>query len=140
MIIVNVMNDNDVLTPGMTAQASAEVNDSNTALTMGSGSLEVFATPAAAALLEKAACKLLEPYLDEGMTTVGTKIYIDHVSATPKGSVITATATLMEIDGRRYTFSVWAEDENGEIVRGTHERFAVKSDRFMEKTISSHKK
>lgn len=137
---MNEPNEKRALQPGTTAQVSTEVNSSNTALNMGSGSLEVFATPAAVALLEKAACKLLEPYLDDGVTTVGTKICIDHVSATPVGSIVTATAELTEVDGRKYVFSVYASDENGEIVRGTHERFAVKSDRFMEKTISSHKK
>lgn len=139
MINVNDANEIKVLQPGAIAQVSAEVNEENTALKMGSGSLEVFATPAAVALIEKAACKLLKPYLEDGVTTVGTRICIDHVSATPLGCTVTATAELTEIDGRRYVFSVRADDENGEIVRGTHERFAVRSDRFMEKTINSHK-
>ncbi len=127
------------LKTGIKAEVSTIVTESSTALSMGSGALEVFATPAAAAMVEKAACKLLEPYLEEGITTVGTKLCIDHVSASPIGSRITASAELTEIDGRRYVFAVRAEDELGEIIRGTHERFAVKSERFMEKTITSHK-
>ena len=113
------------LKTGIKAEVSTIVTESSTALSMGSGALEVFATPAAAAMVEKAACKLLEPYLEEGITTVGTKLCIDHVSASPIGSRITASAELTEIDGRRYVFAVRAEDELGEIIRGTHERFAV---------------
>ncbi len=123
----------DGLKIGTKAQANTQVNASNTALSMGSGALEVFATPAAVALVEAAACKVLAPYLEEGITTVGTKMNIDHIKASPLGAMITATAELIEIDGRRYVFAVSARDEAGEIVVGTHERFSVNVDRFMSK-------
>ena len=58
---------------------------------------------------------------------------IDHIKASPLGAMITATAELIEIDGRRYVFAVSARDEAGEIVVGTHERFSVNVDRFMSK-------
>lgn len=106
------------------------------AVNVGSGTLEVLATPAVAALMEKAAWELLADYLPEGITTVGTKIQIDHVRATPEGGSVSVTATLTEIDGRRYVFAVIASDEKGIIAQGTHERFAVRAERFMEKARS----
>ena len=69
----------DNLTIGAEYTVYAKANDSNTAEKMGSGSLEVLATPAVVALMEKAACKVLEPYLDEGITTVGTLISVEHL-------------------------------------------------------------
>lgn len=112
----------------------AKVDENMLAVNVGSGSLEVFATPTAAALMEKAAYELIQPYLEDGITTVGTKISIEHTSATPIGAVVKAKAILTEIDGRKYSFEISAEDNAGIIAKGIHERFAVKSERFMEKT------
>lgn len=106
-----------------------------TAASMGSGSLDVLATPAVVALMEKAACELLEPYLDEGVTSVGTKISINHTSASPKGASIKATAVLTGIDGRKFCFDVSAYDNAGLIAKGTHERYSVKWEYFMKKTL-----
>lgn len=105
----------------------------NTAVKMESGSLEVLATPAVIALMEKAACKVLEPYLDEGVTTVGTFISAEHLSASALGADISAKAVLTETDGRKYCFDVFAYDNAGLIAKGKHERFAVKADKFMQK-------
>ena len=102
----------------------------------GSGSLEVYATPAMVALMEKAACNALKGCLDEGQTTVGTLMNIEHLSATPIGMKVTATATVTAVDGRKICFSVEASDEKGLIGRGTHERFCVLSEKFMNKTNS----
>jgi len=109
------------------------VSDRNTALTMGSGTLPVLATPAVAALMEQAACTMLTPYLPEGITTVGTELAIRHISASPIGADISATAVLTEIDGRCYRFDVKAFDNGGLIAEGTHTRFSVKSDSFVQK-------
>ncbi len=121
------------LMTGAKAEASTIVDRHNTAAEMGSGSLPVFATPAVVALAEKAACMVLEPFIDDGVTTVGTMMNISHVSASPLGAQITATACLTEIDGRRYVFEVTACDNAGLIAKGTHERFAVRSESFMKK-------
>lgn len=72
-----------MLTTGTKGKAEVKVDDTNTAVTMGSGSLKVFATPAMIALIEKAACKALEGQLEDGQTTVGTKLDVAHVAATP---------------------------------------------------------
>ena len=89
-----------MLTTGLKGKAEVKVDDTNTAVTMGSGSLKVFATPAMIALIEKAACKALEGQLEDGQTTVGTKLDVAHIAATPVGMNVTAEAVLTEIDNR----------------------------------------
>lgn len=124
---------------GMSATVTDTVNESNTASAVGSGSLRVFATPAMAALMEKAACQAVEGRLEEGSTTVGTLLNVEHVSATPVGMRITVTATVTAVQGRKLIFFVEASDESGLIGRGTHERFVVYSEKFMCKTESKGK-
>lgn len=110
------------------------VIDSNTALSVGSGSLKVYATPSMLALMEKAACEAITTHLNDGETTVGTLLNVKHLAATPVGMKVTATAKLIERDGRKLSFEVKAYDESGLIGEGSHERFIVLSDRFTEKT------
>ena len=121
---------------GMSNEVTATVDDKMTALAVGSGTLEVLATPVVGALMEKAACELLQPYLDEGITTVGTMITINHVSASSVGATVTAKAVLTGISGRKYTFDLFASDNSGVIATGEHERFSVKSDKFMSKVAA----
>ena len=118
------------------ATVTEAVSEQNTALSVGSGSLRVYATPAMLALIEKAACKALEGLLTEGETTVGTLLNVKHLAATPVGMQVSATAELIERDGRKFVFSVTASDECGVIGEGTHERFLVFSDKFTDKTYS----
>ncbi len=120
----------------ITGCAEDTVTENNTAKAVGSGSLMVYATPSLAALIEKAACNCVAEYLEEGTTSVGTDLSIKHLAATPVGMKVKAEAKLIEIDGRKLTFEVKASDECDVISTGTHERFIVKSDRFMEKTNS----
>ena len=100
---------------------------------MGSGSLDVFSTPMCVALLENAAANMLETGLEEGVTTVGTRMALDHIAATPEGMKVRGEAVLTAVEGRKYTFSVSAYDEKEKIAEGEHERFAVRSERFLEK-------
>ena len=120
-----------MLTTGTKGKAEVKVDDTNTAVTMGSGSLKVFATPAMIALIEKAACKALEGQLEDGQTTVGTKLDVAHIAATPVGMNVTAEAVLTEIDNRRLVFEVVAKDVIG---KGSHERFIVNAEKFTAKT------
>lgn len=112
------------------------VTDNNTAVSVGSGSLAVYATPAMLALIEKAACVALMGVLNEGETSVGTLLNVKHIAATPVGMKVSATAELIERDGRRLVFNVTANDECGLIGEGTHERFVVNSEKFIQKTYS----
>ena len=116
--------------------AGTVVDQSNTAKTMGSGSLEVYATPALCDLMEKAACNCIEGCLEEGKTTIGTKLDISHLAATPIGMTVTCTARLIEIDNRRLLFEVTASDGVDTIGKGTHERFIVDAVKFMGKASS----
>ena len=110
------------------------VGEENLACSMGSGSLRVLATPAVVALMENAAASLAQEVLgNDALTTVGTMISIEHVSPTPIGAEVTATATLLEQDGRTFRFEVTASDKKGEIARGTHTRVSVKAEKFQQK-------
>ncbi len=112
-----------------------KIEEQHLASAMGSGSLDVLATPAVVALMEYAASSLAQDILgDETLTTVGTAIAIEHTSATPCGAEITATAKLTEQDGRVFRFDVSAADQKGEIAHGTHTRVSVKAKAFQEKT------
>ena len=121
---------------GIKGTAAVKADNSNTAKTMGSGSLDVFATPAMVALMEKSAVNAVADYLGEGETTVGTYLGIEHISATPVGMEITAVSEVTEVNGREIVFSVEASDNAGVIGKGTHKRFIVNSEKFMNKTNS----
>lgn len=125
-----------MLVTGIKGKAETVVTENNTAKAMGSGTLEVFATPAMVALMEKAAYACVAEELEPGMGTVGTQMDVKHVAATPTGMRVTAECELIEIDGRRLVFSVKAFDASGMIGIGTHERFIVKDEKFMAKAIS----
>ena len=119
---------------GIKNKTESTVTEKDTALAYGSGSLEVFATPAMAALMENTAMNSIAPYLNEDETTVGTLLDIKHLSATPVGCTVSCESELMEIDGRRLVFKVRASDNKGLIGEGAHERFIVSAEKFMNKT------
>lgn len=123
----------DGISAGSKNEVRESVTETNTAKAMGSGSLPVYATPAMTCLMEKAATELLEAKMPEGWTTVGISLSIAHKRATPIGRKIRAEALLTEVDGRKFTFTVTACDDKGEIGSGTHERFAVESKKFLAK-------
>ncbi len=109
------------------------VEDKHSAINVGSGDLPVFGTPAMIALMEHASIELVRPHLEEGSTTVGIHLSVDHVRATALGTKVTATAELVAIDGRKLSFKIKAEDEKGIIGEGTLDRFIVYSEKFMAK-------
>lgn len=116
------------------SEAITVVNSTNTAIAAGSGSLPVFATPMMIALMEEATCNAVALLLDDGETTVGTKISVSHDKASATGTTVTAFASLDEVDGRRLVFSVFAKDDKGDIIgKGTIERFLVISEKFMKR-------
>ena len=110
------------------------VTDEFTAKSMRSGSLPVLATPFMVALMEQAASDLCDKYIEEGLSTVGTALNIQHLAPTAVGAKVRAVATVTEYDGRKICFDVEAYDEAGLIGKGTHERFTIKIDKFMQKT------
>lgn len=118
---------------GMKFRVEDVVVQENTAITAGSGTLPVFATPFMCALMEKAAWMAITPALDEGDSSVGTKLSISHLSASPVGLKVWAESEVTAVDGKRIEFKVTAGDEKGLIGEGTHERFIVTNDRFLAK-------
>ncbi len=109
------------------------VTEDKLASTVGSGLLRVFATPAMIAAMEQAACGALEPFLQEGQTSVGTALQIEHTAPTPLGMEVEVTATITAVEGRRVDFTVEARDAVGSVGHGTHSRFLVDAARFQEK-------
>jgi len=119
------------LKTGVSHTEKTIVSNMDTAAHYGSGLVEVFATPAMIALMEKAALNLALEYLPEGYNTVGTEVNIKHFKASPVNSRITCEATLKKIDGKKLFFSVSARDENGTIGSGTHCRYIINTNDFM---------
>lgn len=109
------------------------VRHEDTAAVLGSGKLEVFATPALVALMENTAIRCLEGSLDADSDTVGIEINVKHVKATPVGRPVRCTATVAEVDGRRVRFNVEASDDVAVIGTATHDRFIVNPVKFMSK-------
>ncbi len=124
------MSEYPALTPGLTGEMSVTVTEDLTATALGSGSVQVYSTPALVALLEAAAIEALAGHLPDGMTTVGVRVDVRHLAATPVGQTVTARATLREVDGRRLVFDVAAQDPVEPVAEGTHERFIVDRARF----------
>ena len=120
------------LEKGLSATATTTVTAANTALVMGSGDLEVFATPSMVALMEHAAMTAVAPALPEGSTTVGAEMNTTHIKPSGLGASVTATAILTEVDGRKLTFNVGARDAEG-LIEGVHVRYVVDRARFMAK-------
>jgi len=120
---------------GKTATVTTTVTDKNTAKAVGSGSLDVFATPMMVALMEQAACECLTDSLEPGQTSVGTQIRVDHTAASPLNAIIKATATITAVDGRKISFYVSANDNGKEIGCGTHERSIINTEKFMTKLL-----
>ena len=121
------------LEKGLSATATTTVTAANTALVMGSGDLEVFATPSMVALMEHAAMTAVAPALPEGSTTVGAEMNTTHIKPSGLGAEITATAVLAEVEGRKLTFNVGARDAEGLIGEGIHVRYIVDREKFMAK-------
>ena len=122
---------------GLKYESVVEVTSANSAKTMGSGDMDVFATPSMVALMENAAMMAVASALPEGSATVGTQINTSHIKASPIGATITASAQLTEVEGRMLTFAVKAWDEKGVIGEGVHTRFVVDRERFLSKLQSA---
>ncbi|MFQ5847287.1 MAG: thioesterase family protein [Candidatus Methylomirabilales bacterium] len=105
----------------------------------GNPGVDVFTTPLLCEWSEEAAVFAVTDRLDPGMITVGTRIELKHLAATPIGMMVRVTATLREIDGRKLVFSVEGYDEKEKISECNHERFIVTKSRFMDKVAEKAK-
>ena len=122
-----------MLETGIKGTKTVTVNESNTAKTMGSGTLDVFATPALIALMEETCWRSVADRLEDGCGTVGTLLEIRHTAPTPIGMDVTCESELVEVDGRRLVFTVQAHDAKGLVGEGRHERFVIQNEKFQAK-------
>jgi fluoroacetyl-CoA thioesterase len=121
------------LQPGATNTLSVVVDESMTADRFGNSGVHVLATPMLVSYFELTAHQLAMPALEPGQGTVGARVDVRHLAATPIGMRVRFRATLTERDGRRLVFRVEADDEQERVGEGTHERFIVDMGRFMQR-------
>jgi fluoroacetyl-CoA thioesterase len=121
------------LAAGLKGEARLVVGEADTARALGSGAVDVLGTPRLVALLEEATIDAVDRFLDDGSTTVGMRVQVDHLHPTPIGAEVVAEAYLDKIDGRRITFTVTASDSGGLVAAGKVTRVVVDVNRFMSK-------
>ncbi len=120
---------------GIKHRVEVVVEKKHLASSLGSGGIDVFATPMMITLMEGTSLHLVQPLLAEGQTTVGTLVDVRHIAATPPGMKVYAEAELIEVDRKRLVFKVTAYDEKEMIGEGIHERFIVDSHKFLKKLV-----
>jgi len=118
---------------GLIGESITTVTDKETAMAMGSGRVQVYATPAMIAQMESAAVSAVDPYLPDGMISVGIEIDVRHVAATPVGENITAMAEITRIDGKTVHLEVRVWDERELIGMGKHSRYLIDAEEFLER-------
>lgn len=122
---------NTTLSIGLEYNFQIQSTDKDSAISMGSGSVNVFATPSMIANMEKAALLCVENLLPDSQTTVGTRLEINHFKATAIGQEISFKAILISIEGKKLEFEVTASDEQAEIGSGKHTRYIIDKEKFM---------
>ncbi|ADV64889.1 thioesterase family protein [Desulfurococcus mucosus] len=122
--------------PGLYCEEEYLVEEHHIASHVGSGEVQVLSTPSMIAFMERTALRCVEPRLPEGYTTVGTMVNIKHLNPAPRGARVRVSAKLISVDGRRLLFEVKAYWNNMLLGEGTHERFIVNREKFIEKVKS----
>ncbi len=126
---------NDVpVEPGLTGHVELVVTDGDTAIALRSGDVPVLATPRIVALCEEAAVSALDGQVEEGETTVGMRVQLDHLAPTAVGGLVTADARLEKVEGRRLRFAVSVNDERGLVAAGKVTRVVVDREHFLDKS------
>lgn len=119
---------------GLSVTKTMIVQEKDSARNVGSGGLDVFATPAMLAFMENVALEMVRPYLSEGSDSVGTSADVKHLKAAPIGSAISCTATITAIDGARLQFTIECFDEGGDLIGiSRHGRYIIDIERFLSK-------
>lgn len=124
---------------GIKNRAEIIVTEEMTAAAAGSGLLPVYGTPFLVALMENTAHTSITEELAEGQGTVGTRMDVRHLAATPVGMKVTCESELTEVDRRRLVFTIKAYDEAGLIAEAVHERFIIDNERFLAKAEAKRK-
>ena len=121
------------LAPGIGGYKSVLVTQEKTASAYGSGTVDVFATPAMIALMEQTAMESVAALLEDGCITVGTEVHVSHLKATGVGKQVHCRSILKLLEGKKLTFELEAWDDQGKIGSGEHTRYIVDKQRFMSK-------
>jgi len=120
-----------VIELGMAAVVGLVVEEADTAVALGSGDVLVLGTPRVVALMEQAAVSALAGSLDEGFTSVGTRITIDHLAPSFVGATVEAFAEVVAVDGRSVVFRLTVREGEQLVARGEHARFIVNREQFL---------
>jgi fluoroacetyl-CoA thioesterase len=124
--------------PGLRGKVNLVVAEEHTAQHLGSGAVQVLATPQMVLLMERAGVAAVDHLLPAGYRTVGAHLDIRHLAPTPMGFEVEASAVLTEVHGRRLTFCVQVHEKasadaegEGELVGdGTHQRVIINVQQF----------
>lgn len=108
------------------------VKENNTAKNMGSGDLDVLATPSLVAFMENAAKEYLNTFLPEELGSVGSNININHIAPTLVGKEITVQGKITEIIKEKIIiFSLEAYEQDKKIGDATHTRVIINNEKFL---------
>jgi predicted thioesterase len=113
------------LAPGLKHAQSVTVTLEMTPPHLRADPLHVLATPEMVRLVEQTAIQAVQPLLQPGQTTVGTRVDIAHLAGTPEGMTVTVAVELTAVDRRRLSFRFEVHDEMEKVGEGTHERFVI---------------
>ena len=120
-----------LIKPGMSLETTFQVEAQHSAAQIGSGSLRVLATPIMIAFMESTSHRLLAQRLPAGYSSVGMLVNVRHLAPTPLGSSVRVLSEVLEVDGLRVTFSVYAWDQSEQIGDGQHQRMVIDEARFL---------
>lgn len=125
--------NHSTLSPGLTGLVETTVTEQDLACALGSGDVTVLGTPRVIALAEAATVKAIASALAPGQTSVGTRVDVRHMAASPPGRKIRAMAELVEVSGKALLFRIEVHDDFGLVADGTVERFVVDRTSFMDR-------
>jgi len=125
--------------PGLESRVELRVGAGELASSIGNPGATVLATPILIGLLENASATAVRPYLPTGKLTVGTRVNVQHLAATPPGFTVVARSRLREVEGRKLLFDVDAHDGVEKVAEGTHERMIVDEARFLDRAAKKRK-
>ena len=120
----------DAIQPGLRGETTLVVSEEHTARHLGSGGVQVLATPQMILMVERAGVAAVDPLLPPGYLTVGAHLDVRHLAPTPVGFQVRAMVELVAVDGRRLTFRATVHDGREVVGEGTHERYIVELELF----------
>lgn len=116
------------LIPGVSRRERIVIDRERTIGFLGEA-MRIYSTPAMVRDIEYTSLALIQEHLDDGESSVGTRIEADHLGATPIGREVDVTVTIEEVDGRKVTLSAEVRDALEVVGRGLHRRFVIDTQR-----------